>query len=80
MSEAKFQAKVKLALEERGWYVMKTISCNRPGWPDLMALKRGYPPLFIEVKGRKTPVSKLQLYRHQELRNMGFKVRIIREP
>ena len=78
MSESKFQTKVMDALKCRGWTVVKNIRTNISGWPDLTAYKVGYPALFIEVKGVKTPVDPLQKYRHKQLRKAGFKVRILR--
>lgn len=79
MSEAKFQAKVIKALEKKGWEVIKNLRTNKSGWPDLTAHKPHLPPLFIEVKGARTPVSALQKYRHQSLRSKGFKVMVIRD-
>lgn len=79
MSEASYQAKIIKDLESKGYYVIKLIKTNKVGIPDLLALKDGEQPYFIEVKGKKTPVSKLQEFRLKELQSFGFKAEIDRE-
>jgi len=78
MSEAKYQSKLIKKYEAEGYYVLKLISTNKAGIPDLLALKPD-DVKFIEVKGSKTPVSKLQEYRIRELKKLGFDARIERE-
>ena len=79
MSEAKYQSKVIKKLEADGFYVIKIIRASPNGIPDLIALKPN-EVRFIEVKGTKTPVSKLQEYRIKELTKFGFNATIDREP
>jgi len=76
--ESKYQHKVIKRLEGEGWYVIKLISTNKPGIPDLIAIKPNEVKL-IEIKGRKTPVSKLQEYRIKELNDHGITAYIERE-
>ena len=78
MSEAKYQSKLIKKYEAEGYYVIKLISTNKAGIPDLLALKPD-DVKFIEVKGLKTPVSKLQEYRIRELKKLGFDATIERE-
>ena len=78
MSEATHQSKLIKKLEAEGYYVLKLISTNKNGIPDLLALKPD-DVKFIEVKGAKTPVSKLQEYRIKELKKLGFDATIERE-
>ena len=78
MSEAKYQSKLIKKYEAEGYYVLKLISTNKAGIPDLLALKPD-DVKFIEVKGLKTPVSKLQEYRIRELKKLGFDATIERE-
>jgi len=78
MSEAKYQSKLIKKYEAEGYYVLKLISTNKAGIPDLVALKPN-DVKFIEVKGAKTPVSKLQKYRIEELKKLGFDATIERE-
>lgn len=79
MSESKYQSKVIKKLEDEGFYVLKLIRTNKSGIPDIVALKPN-EVRFIEVKGTKTPVSKLQEYRIKELTEFGFNATIDREP
>ena len=78
MSEATHQKKIIKNLEQQGYYVLKLISTNKTGIPDILALKPN-DIKFIEVKGVKTPVSELQKYRIKELINLGFDATIDRE-
>jgi len=78
MSEATHQRKIIKKLEQQGYYVLKLISTNKTGIPDILALKTN-DIKFIEVKGVKTPVSELQKYRIKELINLGFDASIDRE-
>lgn len=75
MSEAKYQAKLIKEMESQGYYVLKLIRTNKNGIPDLLALKPN-EVLFVEVKGVKGVVSKLQDYRIEELQKFGFKVKV----
>jgi len=78
MSEAQYQKKLIKELEADGFYVLKLIKTNKNGIPDIVALKPD-DVKFIEVKGAKTPVSKLQEYRIKELKKLGFNATIERE-
>ena len=78
MSEAKFQKKIINRLESEGYYVLKLIKTNKNGIPDLLALKPN-DIRVIEVKGKNTPVSKLQEFRIKELNNYGLSAVIERE-
>ena len=72
MTESKFQKKLIDQFESEGWYVLKLIKTNKNGIPDLLCLKAGQVPLFIEVKAEKGIVSKLQEFRIKELNQQGF--------
>ena len=78
MSEATYQSKLIKKLEADGYYVLKLIKTNKNGIPDLVAMKPD-DVKFIEVKGAKTPVSKLQEYRIKELKKLGFDATIERD-
>jgi Holliday junction resolvase len=78
MSEATHQRKIIKNLEQQGYYVLKLISTNKTGIPDILALKPN-DIKFIEVKGKTTPISELQKYRIKELINLGFDATIDRE-
>ena len=72
MLESKYQRKIIKDFESRGYYVLNLIKTNKSGIPDLLALKKGEEPIFIEVKAAKGVVSKLQEYRIKELKALGF--------
>lgn len=72
MTEQAYQTKILKKLEAGGWYVLKLEKTNKNGIPDLLALKRGQRPLFIEVKAKGGRPSKLQLFRLEELSDRGF--------
>jgi len=78
LSEAKYQSKLIKKYEAEGYYVLKLISTNKAGIPDLLALKPD-DVKFIEVKGKLTKVSPLQNYRIRELKKLGFDATIERE-
>ena len=80
MSEAKFQSKLIKEYEGQGWYVIRLITTNKNGIPDLLCLKKDETPLFIEVKGSKGRISKLQEFRMNELEKEGFKTIVEYEP
>ena len=72
MTESKYQSKIIKEYESNGFYVIKLIKTNKNGICDLLCLKKGHEPIFIEVKAKKGVVSKLQEYRIKELKELGF--------
>jgi len=60
-------------LKAAGYLVLKIITCNLNGWPDITALKDG-EAVFIEVKRKGGKTRPLQDYRLRELSKQGFKV------
>ena len=78
MTEQQIQAKRIKQLEAQGYYVIKLINTNKNGIPDLIAIPRKSDVLFVEVKGPKGKVSKLQEFRISELNAHGVKTEIYR--
>lgn len=78
MTEQQYQKKIIDKYEKEGWFVLKLIKTNKNGIPDLLCLKRGETPLFIEVKAEKGIVSELQKYRIKELTDLGFNAMVCR--
>ena len=77
MTEQQIQKKRIDQLEAEGYYVLKLISTNKNGIPDLVALHPEKGVLFSEVKRPKVGrVSELQKFRIKELLKNGFKVEI----
>lgn len=72
MLESAYQRKVIKRMEGKGYFVINLIKTNVTGIPDLLCLKQGEEPFFIEVKGKKTVVSEIQKYRIKQLTKLGF--------
>lgn len=73
MRESAIQTKIKKKLENSGWFVVKIITCSKPGWPDLQAHRAGVTA-FVEVKREGKAPTDLQLYIHDLLKKQGFEV------
>jgi len=52
--------------------VINLIKTNKNGIPDLLCLKDGEKPIFIECKEKNDTVKPLQIYRINELNALGF--------
>ena len=74
---SKRQTKVIKQYENKGYYVINLIKTNKNGIADLLCLKAGETPLFIEIKEDSDTVKPLQYYRRKELIRLGFKSIII---
>lgn len=70
---SKHQTKLIKEYESKGYYVINLIKTNKNGIGDLLCLKNGEPPIFIESKELKDTVKPLQEYRKKELIKLGFK-------
>ena len=67
MSEAIFQAKIIKRFTKQGWLVVKLIQTNLNGIPDLLLMKKGELPFFIECKAATGRLAPLQAYRIKEI-------------
>lgn len=76
MRENIIQKSVQTKYEKDGWLVVKIIQTTLNGWPDLQCHKNGQT-IFIECKSPGKKPQPLQLYRHQQLRELGFTVLVI---
>lgn len=74
---SKRQTKVIKQYENKGYYVINLIKTNKNGIADLLCLKAGQTPLFVEVKEDSDTVKPLQYYRRKELIRLGFQSIII---
>ena len=74
---SKRQTKVIKQYENKGYYVINLIKTNKNGIADLLCLKAGETPLFIEIKEDSDTVKPLQYYRRKELIRLGFESIII---
>lgn len=60
-----------------GWTVVRLLRTSIGGMPDVMLLHPQTPTIFVEVKKIGGRVSPVQRFRHEELRQKGFDVRVI---
>jgi Holliday junction resolvase len=78
MTERQIQAKKIKDLEAEGYYVIKLISTNKNGIPDIIAIPPNSNVLFVEVKGPTGRLSKLQEFRIKELQFHGIKTEVFK--
>lgn len=70
MLESQLQSKMIKLAEASGWYVLKLLSTNKPGIPDLYMYRDGRT-VFVEVKREGGKPRPLQQYRIKELNEIG---------
>ena len=70
----KYQRKLILEYEEKGYFVVSLIRLSKNGLPDLMLIKDGEVS-FIECKEGNDRLSELQKYRIRQLREMGVEAK-----
>ena len=71
MTEQQIQSKRIKELEAEGYYVIKLITTNKNGIPDLLAIPPNSDVIFSEIKKPNGKLSKLQEYRLKELKTYG---------
>ena len=76
MMASKHQTKTIKQYESDGWFVINLIKTNKNGIPDLLCLKDGQVPLFIECKEKTDTVKPLQQYMIDLLNSLGFKAMV----
>ena len=69
---SKHQTKIINQYKKDGWYVINLIKTNKNGIPDLLCLKDGEKPTFIECKEKTDTLKPLQQFRIDELKYLGF--------
>ena len=57
---------------KKGYYVINLIKTNKNGITDLLCLKKGETPIFIECKEINDTLKPLQKFRLKELNELGF--------
>ena len=68
---SKYQTKIIKEYESKGWMVINLIKTNKNGIPDLLCIKEGNKPIFIECKEFNDTLKPLQKFRIKELLNYG---------
>ena len=68
---SKYQTRIIKEYENNGWYVINLIKTNKNGIPDLLCIKEGEKPIFIECKEWNDTLKPLQKFRIKELLSYG---------
>lgn len=76
--ESEIQRRIIQRYQQEGYMVVKLQLTNMSGFPDLMVMKEG-KVFFIEVKRPGEHPRPLQVYRHRQLMEQGFEVKILTE-
>jgi hypothetical protein len=76
-SEKVLEAKLRKAVESRGWMALKLLSQLHRGLPDRLILAEYGITFFAEIKTTGKKPTKLQLHCHAQLRELGFQVFVI---
>jgi len=77
MKESQIEKKLKDKVEAIGGKCMKFVSPGMRGVPDRICLFPGGQVVFVETKAPGEKPRPLQKKRHDELKQLGFKVLII---
>ena len=71
MTEQQIQRKIIKWLEHNGYWVVKTIQCNKRGVPDILACSPLGEFIAIEVKTPEGKVSDLQHFQIEKINYIG---------
>jgi hypothetical protein len=76
---SKLQTKIIKDLEKNGYFVINLTRTNKNGISDLLALKEGEKPLFVECKEKNDTVKPLQLFRGREVERYGCEFMLVKD-
>lgn len=76
---SKYQTKIIKRFENDGYFVINLIKTNKNGIPDLLCLKEGETPLFIECKEKTDTLKPLQKFRIEELKKYGVNAIVLQD-
>ena len=71
------EKKLSMEIEKLGGWSLKLLSTHVTGLPDRMCLLPGGRVFFAEVKTTKEKPKKIQIWVHNKIRALGFRVEII---
>ena len=77
MRERAIEAALTGAIREAGGHAIKLSAPGESGWPDRLVLLPGGIAAFVELKAPGKKARPLQLYRQQQLRDLGFMSEIV---
>lgn len=79
MNESFTQRKIIQRYTAEGWLCIKLIQTNMNGIHDLICLRDGVA-VFIEVKRQGGRIAPLQIYRHDQIKELGFDSYVTDDP
>jgi len=77
MTEKRIEAAFRKAVKNRGGLALKFVSPGFTGVPDRIVLLPGGRIEFVELKATGKKPTPRQLAVHDQLRRLGFKVRVV---
>lgn len=80
MREKQIEQRLVKAVKARGGLCPKLVSPGTDGMPDRMVLLPDSHMGFVEVKAPGEKPRPLQLRRHEQLRELGYKVSVLDDP
>ena len=80
MREKQIEQRLVKAVKARGGLCPKLVSPGTDGMPDRMVLLPGSHMGFVEVKAPGEKPRPLQQRRHEQLRELGYKVSVLDDP
>ena len=76
-SEKDLERLLDKSVRQAGGTTMKIFNPWVVGYPDRLVLMPGGLAMFVELKSTGEKPRKIQLVRHEQLRDLGFEVRVI---
>ena len=76
-SEKVIERKLVEAVKEKGGMCIKLLSDYITGLPDRLCLFPGQKAIFVELKTTGEKPRKIQVFIHNRLRTLGFRVEVI---
>lgn len=76
-SEKVIERKLVEAVKEKGGICIKLLSDYFTGLPDRLCLFPGQKAIFVELKTTGEKPRKIQIFVHNKLRALGFRVEVI---
>lgn len=77
MLESSVENRLKIEVEKAGGWCLKLHATSISGLPDRICLFPGGHIVFVELKQFGKKPRKIQLFMHEKLRRLGFRVEVI---
>jgi hypothetical protein len=74
MLESKIQKKIIADAKKRGYLALKIIRCNLTGFNDIVLFGKKCRTVIIECKAEGEKPDPIQVFRHDQLKALGYEV------